>query len=246
MDTIVRLSVLFCTFFAVKITLASENGYILFETANITCKDPSSAKSPCSSVLDYKIPESSNDSFIPDLSSLSNLIPTTTQILNASAGEQCSKAGAKYLCQAAYPFRCDDEYIEVDGKEILASCNESRKNCSRLGKEARDAMFNCSIIASNLIYQQKIPRKINCEAFPTLNDDPYTCDANYKVGLVIEVFYACNLLSYYKIAKKRYKRKAQVSHSCVSNVYSKLSTALEAIDPNTYLRISTCTFIYQH
>ena len=183
MDSIARLSAFFCIFFTVETTLAAENGYILFETPNITCKDPSSAKSPCSSVLNYKIPESSNDSFIPDLSYLANLIPNTTELLNSSAGEQCSKAGAKYLCQVAYPFRCDDEYIEVDGKEQLASCNESRKNCSSLTKQIRDAFFNCSIIASNPNYQHKIPRKLNCEAFPALNDDPYNCNANYKVGL---------------------------------------------------------------
>ena len=186
MDSIVRLSALFCIFFAIKTTLAAENGYILFETPNITCKDPSSAKSPCSSVLNYKIPETRNDSFIPDISHLANLIPNTAAILNSSAGEQCSKAGTKYLCQAAYPFRCDDEYIEVDGKEQLGSCNKSRQNCSSLKKELRDAFFNCSIIASNLNYQHKIPRKLNCEAFPTLTDDPYSCDANYKVSLVIQ------------------------------------------------------------
>ena len=121
MDSIARLSALFCIFFAIKTTLAAENGYILFETPNITCKDPSSAKSPCSSVLDYKIPESSNDSFIPDISYLANRIPNTAEILNSSAGEQCGKAGTKYHCQVAYPFRCDDEYIEVDGKGQLQS-----------------------------------------------------------------------------------------------------------------------------
>ena len=187
MDSIVRLSALFCIFFAIKITLAAKNGYIDETTVNIACKDPSSAKSPCSSVLDYKIPESSNDSTIPDFSYLASGIHNKIQILiNSSAGEQCSKGGEKYLCQEAYPFRCYDEYLEVDRDELLTSCNESRKNCSSITEEIRDAFFNCSTIASNPNYQHKILRKLNCEVFPALNNDPYPCDANYKVGLVIQ------------------------------------------------------------
>ena len=190
MDSIARLSALFCIFFAIKTTLAAGNGYIIFENLNVTCKNQSSAKSPCSSVLDYKIPEleSSNDSSIPDLSYLANLIPNTTQMLNSSAGEQCNRAGTKYLCQVTYPFRCDDEYIEVGGKEQMASCNEGRKICnsSSLKEEIRDAFFNCSIIASNPYNQLKIPRKPNCKAFPSLTDDPYSCNTTYKVSLVIQ------------------------------------------------------------
>lgn len=181
MDSIVRSSVLFCICFLVDTAFAKENGYVDFEVANVSCKDPSSIKPPCSSVLDYKIPDGNNDSFIPDLSSIAGNILTLS---NSTGGEQCSKVGTKYFCEAAYPFRCEDEYIEVDRTELLATCNESRKNCSRLNANIRDSLFNCSIIAANPDYHLKIPRKLNCEGFPVLKGDPYTCDANYKVCLI--------------------------------------------------------------
>ena len=150
MDSIVRSSVLFCICFLVDTTFATENGYIYFEVANVTCKDPSSAKSPCSSVLDYKIPDVNNDSFIPDLSRVASNICDITELLNSTRGEQCGKVGTKYICEAAYPFRCGDEYIEVDGNELLATCNESRKSCSATSRlnTTRDLFFNCSIIAA--------------------------------------------------------------------------------------------------
>ena len=181
MDSIVRSLVLFCICFLVDTAFAKENGYIYFEVANVSCKDPSSIKSPCSSVLDYKIPDGNNDSFIPDPSSIAGNILTLS---NSKGGKQCSKVGTKYFCEAAYPFRCDDEYIEVDRNELLAKCNESRKKCSRLNANIRDSLFNCSIIAANPDYQLKVPRKLNCEGFPVLNDDPYACNANYKVRLI--------------------------------------------------------------
>ena len=90
--------------------------------------------------------------------------------------------------QAAYPFRCDDKYFEVDSNELMASCNESKKKCSSLNEEMRNSFFKCSTIASNPNYQHKMPRarKLNCKDFPTLNNDPYPCDANYKVGSAIQ------------------------------------------------------------
>ena len=186
MDSIVRSSVLFCICFLVDTTFATENGYIYFEVANVTCKDPSSIKPPCSSVLDYKIPDVSNDSLIPDLSSFVSNISDITESLNSTGGEQCSKVGTKYICEAIYPFRCEDEYIKVDRNELLAKCNDSTKSCSSTSRlnATRDVFFNCSIIAVLPYYQLKIPRKLNCEGFPALNDDPYTCDANYKVCLI--------------------------------------------------------------
>ena len=193
MDSIVRSSVLFCICFLVDTAFATENGYIYFEVANVTCKDPSSIKPPCSSVLDYKIPDVNNDSFIPDYSRFASNISDITKLLNSTGGEQCSKVGTKYICEGAYPFRCEDEYVEVDRNELLAACNESTKSCSSTSRlnATRVVWFNCSFIAANPYYQLKIPRKLNCEGFPDLNDDLYTCDANYKVCLKLFPYRTC-------------------------------------------------------
>ena len=170
--------------FAVETTFEAENGYIVFEMPEIPCKDPSSAIPACSGSLDYSIPDLSNilnatnlnatKSFSQSLALLLHLLGNTTK--------KCSKAGTKYLCERAYPFRCKDAYVEADPKEMVATCNEGRKDCSSLNATLRDSLFNCSDLANAPYLQTKIPRKIPCNVFPVLKNDPYSCEANYKVG----------------------------------------------------------------
>ena len=156
----------------------TEYGYILAEA--IQCNDSSTAISICSGLLDYDIPDS-NNSQIPDLSAN---VAARLYTLLSFRDEKCTEAGTKYLCEASYPFRCGDTYIEVDGKELAATCNASKKNCSSLEPMFRESMFNCSSIASNPDLQHKYPRKFTCSAFPILKDDPYPCKTNYEVGSV--------------------------------------------------------------
>lgn len=178
--------VVFCILFAVqKRTFATGNGYIVFELEKITCKNSSGAIRPCSSFLNYNIPDFTNTSFFANISGLLDSrksILTAISFLKALGSEECSKSGTKYLCEVAYPFRCEDEYIDVDTIKILSTCNESRKNCSSLETSYLHSFFNCSSTAANYKNVEKIPRKLNCKEFPELKDDPYTCAANYKVG----------------------------------------------------------------
>ena len=182
MYSIVNLTSLFCIFFTFETILAGKNGYIFYEVPVITCKHPSNATSPCSNVLDYNIPDSSNSSIFPDLSRFVSDIPRITQLLNSTGGEQCRRAGTKYLCKQYYSYRCEDEYVGVDGKKLMAACYEGRKICSSLNQNLRNSFFNCSLMAEITRYQNRIPRKLNCTAFPILKDDPYGCEGNYKVG----------------------------------------------------------------
>ena len=48
-------------------------------------------------------------------------------------------------------------------------------------EEELNSFFYCSSIASNSNLQKKFLRKLNCEDFPFLNAQPYSCAANYKV-----------------------------------------------------------------
>ena len=182
MYSIVSFMVVFCIFFAVQErALATGNGYIVFELEKISCKNSSSALPPCSSFLDYNFPDFTNSSAFSGLSDSRNLTLTAISSLKLF-GEECSKSGTKYLCEVAYPFRCQQEYIGVDTNELLATCNDSRKNCSSLVASVRDSLFNCSAIAVIYNMIQNIPRKLSCKTFPDLKDDPYTCAGNYKVS----------------------------------------------------------------
>ncbi|CAB4023764.1 ---NA---, partial [Paramuricea clavata] len=163
----------------VDTTLAAENAYIVVELPYIPCKDPSSAISTCSGSLGYKIPDFSNFPNPPDLSTVRNNIPSIVSVFGLH-GEKCSKAGTKYFCQIAYPFRCKDAYVEIDLKELEASCDEGRKGCSSLNATYRDSLFNCSSFANDTNLQTKFPRKLACNVFPILKNDPYSCEANYK------------------------------------------------------------------
>jgi hypothetical protein len=169
--------------FAVETTLglAAENGYVMFEP--LACKDPSSAISACSGSLGYKIPDFSNYPSIPDLSETWKIILSAVSDFH-SGSEKCSKDVTKFLCKAAYPFRCKDAYVEVDSKEIAATCDEARKNCSSSGSDLilRDSLLNCSRYANIFDLPHKFLIKLTCNVFPVVKNDPYSCEDNYKVG----------------------------------------------------------------
>ena len=174
----------FC--FTIETTLAGENGYILTEYPHIDCKDSSSAIPECSSSLDYKIADISKIPNVPhsELEKARTVISEAIQRVSKLADGQCTQGITKYLCQAAYPFRCTEAYVEVNGKQITDTCEEARKKCDNLPANFRERVLNCSVIATNPAFQLgKIPRKLICGDFPALKNDPYTCDVKYKVGI---------------------------------------------------------------
>ena len=84
----------FCIFYTVPgRTLATENGYILYEVEKIVCKNSSSAISECSGFLDYDIPDLSNTSFSANLSGIYDFRKQTPFIISSLKllGEQCSR-----------------------------------------------------------------------------------------------------------------------------------------------------------
>ena len=179
---VVSSVMMFYICFAVESTTAAKNGYIVAEHPEIPCKDSSTAIAACSGSLDYKIPDFKNFPDAPDLSEARKVIALGVRAFGVLGDEKCAKAGTKYLCEGAYPFRCGDTYLEVDGNGLAATCKEANKSCSALNATIRASMFNCSATANNPALQQKLPRKLICTAFPVLKDDPYSCEANYKVG----------------------------------------------------------------
>ena len=84
----------FCIFYTVPgRTLATENGYILYEVEKIVCKNSSSAISECSGFLDYDIPDLSNTSFSANLSGIYDFRKQIPFIISSLKllGEQCSR-----------------------------------------------------------------------------------------------------------------------------------------------------------
>ena len=172
----------FC--FAIETTLAAENGYILKEYPHIVCKDSSSAIPECLASLDYKIADISNISNLiqSELGQSRKNIVQDIQNISKLADDNCTKSITKHLCQTVYPYRCREAYVEVDVKEIADTCDKARNNCTSLPAEKRDSMLNCSTLASNPSFNPgKIPRKLICGPFPTLKNDSYSCESNYKV-----------------------------------------------------------------
>ena len=178
----------FC--FAIETSLAAKNGYIVTEYPHIACKDPSSAIPECSSSLDYKIADISNN---PDVSQ-SELEESRKTIINqiiqrsisANADDKCIKGIRRYICQTQYRFRCTEAYAEVNGKKIADTCEKARTNCTNLQADIRDSILNCSEFAINpLSPMSKIPLKLVCGDFPALKNDPYSCEAKYKVSIAI-------------------------------------------------------------
>ncbi|CAB3997375.1 ---NA--- [Paramuricea clavata] len=183
LDRLLLVVLLYIFCFAVDTTLAAGNAYIVVELPDIPCKDPSSAIPACSGSLDYKIPDFSNVPNAANLSEARKIIAVGITVFHLLGNKECSRAGTKYLCEGAYPFRCKDAYVEVDLNEIVTTCNEGRKDCSSLNSTLLDSLFNCTDLANTPYLQQtKIPRKISCNVFPVLKNDPYSCEVNYKVG----------------------------------------------------------------
>ena len=212
--------------FAAESTTAAESGYIVTEFPEIPCNDPSTAISTCSNSLDYKIPDFKNYPQIPDFSDFRKQIVALGVLAFTLLGdEKCTKAGTKYLCEAAYPFRCGDEYVEVDGKEIADTCSEAKKDCSSLNATMQATLFNCSAVLSDPTLQAKLPRKLMCSAFPVLNNDPYSCEANYKVfdGNAIELKMAGERIVF---AHEMLKNSSLSDPECEKNVADMMCKAL--------------------
>ena len=184
MYSIVNAAILFHISFAIETTLAAENGYIVSEL-NIQCQEPTTnaVSSTCVGFVDYNIPDLNT---FPKSSGLSNFsLFNTSKIIQLGQalrpfGESCSNAGVKYFCEAAHPLRCEDQYIRVDLNELQATCNKAKEECFSF--PGADKAFNCSLITIHPALQQNIPRKLVCGAFPVLKNDPFTCEANYKVS----------------------------------------------------------------
>ena len=163
---------------------AAENGYVWIVT-DIQCDDSSSVISTCSNLLDYKIPDFSNHPNPPDFSSLTDQIPLAAYYFRELGGEQCATTGTKYLCEVAYPFRCEDTNIHVDWEKVVTTCEKARNDCSNLSATIRDTMLNCSIFTSSIDpdVDYKLPRnrQVICADFPVIKNNPYSCETNYQV-----------------------------------------------------------------
>ena len=189
MYLIIRTVIILYICFAIETILAAENGYILKEL-DIQCVKPTSAvSSTCSGFINYNIPDLNSLRKTSGSSTSARVALFNTSFINSAGqilrrfGEKCSNAGVKYFCEVAHPFRCEDEYLRVDVKELQARCNEARKDCSKFSK--LNSVFNCTAIENIFRFQHQIPRKLVCADFPNLKDDPFTCDANYKVSFDI-------------------------------------------------------------
>ena len=185
MYSIKTSAILFIYFsvFVFETVFAAENGYIIGE--EIPCEEPTASivSESCVRSIDYKIPDISK---IPNAKSLfpvtNGIIRNTTFTLEKLGNQQCSKSGKKYLCQAAHPLRCEEEYIRIDTKELKSNCRQARESCSAINATSQYQYFNCSNIDYDYGTMPKIRRKLACLDFPALKGDPYTCDANYKVS----------------------------------------------------------------
>ena len=120
------------------------------------------------------------------LSVANSIIPNATSTLEKLGNQQCIRSGTKYLCEAAHPLRCEEDYIRVDMRELTATCSQARESCSAMNATLRDQFFDCSkIYRYGFIGKWKISRKLTCVDVLVLNGDPYTCKyTNYKVRLV--------------------------------------------------------------
>ena len=176
--------------FAFETTFATKNGYILQELDSIPCQEPTASvvSETCTSSIDYKIPDLSKVPNGTQIQSgfdlVKSLIPVATAAFDILGNNRCSGAGTKYLCDLAHPFHCEEEYVRIYTKDLLGLCRDATELCSALNATYRHLFFNCSNIENNfgLGSIPKIPRKLNCVDFPALKDDPFTCDANYKVS----------------------------------------------------------------
>ena len=205
MHLIKRVAILFIYIFAFafETTLATESGYIVHELDSIPCLEPTKSvvSESCEGSIDYKIPDISkipNGTQIQSIFDLAkSVIPVATVYFKILGNQQCSEAGTKYLCEAAHPLRCEEDYIRIDTKEMTATCSQARESCSAMNATLRDQFFDCSGIEKQYGSIQKIPQKLTCVDFPSLKGDPYTCDANYKVSLKLQQSWLSSCWSFY-------------------------------------------------
>ena len=184
MSFIVSSFLVFYIFFAFQgRTLATANGYIVFELEKIVCKNSSSAISECSGLLEYDIPDLRNVSFPANFSRLfdhiNNTIKPSLVFYHSNTSGECRKTLTTWYCNLAYPFQCKEDYIDFLDVKALSKCSDWKNACSD------QLSFNCSLIPDNNNTQYKppkIPLTLKCEKFPDLKDDPYICITNYKVG----------------------------------------------------------------
>ena len=185
MYSIKTSAILFIYFsvFVFETVFAAEEGYIIED--EIPCEEPTASivSESCLGFIDYKV---SNKSKVPIGWRMQSLLSAAnSNIPNFGAKPQCLKSGTKYLCEAANPLRCEEEYIRIDTKEMTATCNQARKSCSDMNAASQKQFFDCSKI-NNYYFdsgRREISRKLTCLDFPVLNGDPYTCNyTNYKVS----------------------------------------------------------------
>ena len=188
MYSIKTSAILFIYFsaFAFETVFAAENGYIIKE--EIPCEEPKASivSESCVRSIGYNIPDISkipNGTQIPSIFDLAkSVIPLATVAFKIPGNQQCIKSGTKYLCEAAHPLRCEEEYIRIDTEEMTATCSQAKESCSAMNATLRNQLFNCSKIVNDYGIMPKTPRKLTCLDFPALKGDPYPCDANYKVS----------------------------------------------------------------
>ena len=178
MYSIKTSAILFIYFsvFVFETVFAAEKGYIIED--EIPCEEPTASivSESCLGFIDYKV---SNKSKVPIGWRMQSLLSAANSTISTLEGNhQCLKSGTKYLCEAANPFRCEEEYIRIDTKNLTTTCKQARKSCSQF--------FDCSKINNYYRFdsgRREISRKLTCLDFPVLNGDPYTCNyTNYKVS----------------------------------------------------------------
>ena len=176
--------------FAFETVFAAENGYIIEE--EIPCEEPTASvlSESCSGFIDYKVPNKTKVPIGWRMQSLLSIadsnIPNATSLVG---NQQCHKSGKKYLCEAANPFRCEEEYIRIDTINLTTTCYQMRESCSSTDAVLLNKFFGCSKIyyygfnTGRRKFSRKISRKFTCVDFPVLIGDPYTCNyTNYKVS----------------------------------------------------------------
>ena len=139
MYSIKTSAILFTCFsvFAFETVFAAQNGYIIEEV--IPCLEPTASvvSETCSGSIDYKVPNISKvpiqiGKYLQLLFRVTNsiIIANATSILEKLGNQNCIKSGTKHICEAANPFRCEEEYIRIDTKNLTATCSQARKSCN--------------------------------------------------------------------------------------------------------------------
>lgn len=189
MCSILSAAIVFYISFAVGTTFGADDGYIIGEL-NLPCQDPTASvvSEKCSGFINYKIGDFSKTPFGSNVSAIFDAyrkrIDNVTRDIDFFENKQCSDAGRKYICEASYPLRCDNEYVKIDMTALGSTCLQAVEFCSRLDLDVTRT-FNCSVWShyGNSGIDLKLRRKFTCVDYPALNDDPFTCKTDYKVSL---------------------------------------------------------------